>query len=528
MTKKCIAMATLACFILLTFSCATTGRFVPPEEVQAEPQTWIEKVVTTDGDLIEFAGYVVERVVNQLDGSSSKRFSGDGALIVEGSVVGVLEDGTRVAIPLEDISMVFVQKEDRIKGLLYGCGIGSAVLLGATVLFLALKESCPFVYSFDGEHYVFDGEPYGGSICPALQRTDWCRLDHLAPVDGEYRLLLTNEVDETQYTDEMILVVVDHPAGVGVFPDACGVLHTVSAQDCVLSATDEHGSDLTAWFGENDDVYWSSDLRIADPADVACLVDTLYLTFPGSDDHREAALLVNGCSTVWASQMLRVVSELWGREAGAWHASLEPFAARAALDQWQRRECVYKLQVNVMTSEGWQRRAEIFGGGPFVSEDRAVPLDLEGVSGDSIRIMLTPPIGFWKLNWFAMGYTDSQDTVSVTELQAVSAVAHDGADICQELLAEDGLYYVSPEPGQMAELVFAAPPEDPELERTIFAQVSGYYDMHLDPDADPRPLEAARIFAQPHYIVRLAIDEYHAWRSRALASLSVPESEEHQ
>ncbi len=48
----------------------------------------------------------------------------------------------------------------------------------------ATKSSYLFIYSWDGEKYVFDGEPYGGAIMPALARTVWSELKHLKEERG--------------------------------------------------------------------------------------------------------------------------------------------------------------------------------------------------------------------------------------------------------------------------------------------------------------------------------------------------------
>jgi hypothetical protein len=53
-------------------------------------------------------------------------------------------------------------------------------------------------------------ETFGGAIFHAAQRTDVDNLDHLAEVGGAYRVKLTNELQETQYVDELKLLVVDH------------------------------------------------------------------------------------------------------------------------------------------------------------------------------------------------------------------------------------------------------------------------------------------------------------------------------
>ncbi|MBK8552290.1 MAG: hypothetical protein IPL53_14985 [Ignavibacteria bacterium] len=127
-------------------------------------------------------------------------------------------------IPVKDIKALIIEKDEINPGLtvLATLGIiaGLAVLIGAIVA--ATKESCPFVYSFDGKKFTFDAEPYGGAIAEGLQKTDYSRLEHLKPVDGKYKLYMRNEADETQHTDEMKLLLVEHPMNTEVAPDISG------------------------------------------------------------------------------------------------------------------------------------------------------------------------------------------------------------------------------------------------------------------------------------------------------------------
>lgn len=119
--------------------------------------------------------------------------------------------------------------------------VGTIALLNA--LESATSSSCPLIYSFDGTHYVLDGEPYGGAVCQGLQRTDFCRLDNLSPVDGEYRILLANELDEIQYTDEFKLLIVEHSKNVVVYQDANGVFYTASDIQKPMRVIDADGND---------------------------------------------------------------------------------------------------------------------------------------------------------------------------------------------------------------------------------------------------------------------------------------------
>jgi len=53
---------------------------------------------------------------------------------------------------------------------------------------------------------------------------------------------------------------------------------------------------------------------------------------------------------------------------------------------------------------GWIARGSVPSGGPFIAEDRVIPLDVSRVSGTRLRIRLRPPVGFWALNSFAVSY----------------------------------------------------------------------------------------------------------------------------
>jgi hypothetical protein len=141
--------------------------------------------------------------------------------------------------------------------------------------------SCPFLYSFDGTDYVFDSETYAGAVTRGLERTDLDNLDHLRSSDGAYRLLLTNERPETEYTDELSLVVVDHPEGTSVHPDTRGSPRVIADAVSAASATGLRGADYTTELAERDGRIWIGDpLATADLAVDSDLRDGVILDFP--------------------------------------------------------------------------------------------------------------------------------------------------------------------------------------------------------------------------------------------------------
>ena len=107
------------------------------------------------------------------------------------------------------------------------------------------KESCPFVYSYDGEKFVFDAEPLGGATTRGLQRSELSKLESIKEVDRKYKIMVRNEVEETQYLDQLSLYVVDHSSDYEIYPDISCNIHSIKNLELPLFAEDENGKDLS-------------------------------------------------------------------------------------------------------------------------------------------------------------------------------------------------------------------------------------------------------------------------------------------
>lgn len=495
MLRKPITWCTLVCFIITLFGCTGYSRRDISRDELTLQESKICEVVTSTGEV-----YVFQEDADW----NYARFQ-------DSTIVGTLEDGELITVPMSQVTRITVLRVDAVKTFLYVVG-GTLLVVGVVALIvLATKESCPFVYSYDGERYVFDGEPYGGAICEGLKRTDWARLEHLKPVDGTYRLLLTNEVDETQFTDEFKLWVIDHRPEVEVALDAFGHVYTVAQRVKPAKITGNHGNDLRLWLGENDKRIWESDMRSRSSEDPGDLRDSLRLTFTKPADVHAARLVVSGGTTLWGSQMLKRMTELRGETIPQWYEGMKSVENRNLLDLWNVREELYHLQVRVRVGDGWQTRGVILGGGPFVTEERVVPLDLRGAEGETVEILLTPAVGFWQLNSFALDYTTTED-VEVREIEAEKAAGDEGEDLLSLLSATDSRYYAAPRSGQSASLTFAVPADKPGTRRTVFAKASGYYEMHMTASGPPRMEILNRIALEPGYPATFAVGEYLQWK----------------
>jgi hypothetical protein len=170
------------------------------------------------------------------------------------------------------------------------------------------------------------------------------------------------------------------------------------------------------------------------------------------------------------------------------------------------REELYHLFVHVQAGAEWQRQEYLPGGGPVVGECRAVPIDLRGVDGDTVRLRLQPPIGFWSLNSFELGW--EEQPVQLARIFCDTARDERGRDVRAALESDDDLYVDFPTTRHQVRLEFKAPPPSPGRERRLFAACRGWYEVHL-PDSGRRDdVALERLRSEPGAIVRMGLDEF--------------------
>lgn len=474
---------------LLASSCSLTTTFnLAPEEISGMKKNKI--------------------IVTLKDGSS---FVMHNAQINEDKLVGVLDNRKTLELDMASIMKVTQKKTDMSLVMILGAAFGVEVLLAigaATAPSPPPSESCPFIFSFDGQDYVFDAEPYGGAVCQGLKRAEWCELQFLRPAGGRYRVLISNQLQETQYSDELKLLIVDHPREVTVAPEPDGAIRTFGRLLPPQSAVDSRGRDVASLLAADDDRIWQPSYEDTRPGTDETLREDLILEFSKPRTAQTAKLLVKAGTTPWGSQMAKRFLELFGTDIPAWYDEVNRHGpAFYQIMSWYAAEELYLLKLLVQTPRGWEPRGMIYSGGPFVSEKKAYELNISDIQGETLKIRIQPPLNFWRIDQFAVAF-DKDVPVACQELSPIQAVDRAGRDWREALAANDDRYFVMPNIDDSAELVFDAPPPVPGANRTVFLKAAGYYEVHLEGKGKPQTDLIDKIQTVPGTTLRLAYEDY--------------------
>ncbi|MCE9593440.1 MAG: FG-GAP-like repeat-containing protein [Planctomycetes bacterium] len=138
----------------------------------------------------------------------------------------------------------------------------------------ALRGSCPFLYTWNGERNVFVSDVLGITplglpmapgefVPPDHDEYVLVRGEQLAAKDGVFELHFTEELREVTYLDRIRLDVIDHPIGTEIFPNELFCfppfptphVHTMREPLAPTRVVGSDGKDWTAALAKNDEVF---------------------------------------------------------------------------------------------------------------------------------------------------------------------------------------------------------------------------------------------------------------------------------
>ena len=393
--------------------------------------------------------------------------------------------------------------------------------------------SCPLVYSWDGRRWRLDSGTFGGALAPALARTDVDLLEHATAAGGRLRLRMTNELHEIEHVNAVEVVAVDHAPGTVAVPDPAGGIHLLRMTWDPVSARDMDGRDASPLIAQADGRAWESVARARDPSRPQSLRDGVVLTFRRPADARRIWLVVDAQNTVWATNLLGRFLDAQGAAVNAWYASLRIGSVRRAVQRRFIREAF--LHVDVERDGRWSSQGFLWEAGPEVMKRQAIPVDLAGVRGDTVRVRLTAPPSFWRIDAVGLALdvagdeaggagarratptTLSQDAAgggapratSTTTVLPLLAAFTAGRDVRSELAGRDHRE-LTMRTGDEVELVFGDKPRAAATIRTYFLRSTGWYRMESRSRGFPEVATLARLAFDRDGLARMAVERSNA------------------
>ncbi|MBF9221077.1 hypothetical protein [Hymenobacter ruricola] len=427
--------------------------------------------------------------------------------------------GDRVSIPFSAIRQIDLVEQDTGRTLASyvfgGLGIAAGVFALLAVIVALTKSSCPFVYAHDGQQYRFVGEAYGGAIFAPAERDDYLPLPNIQPENNQYRLKISNELKERQYTNLAELWVAQHPAGTQVLLDQRGHVQTLAAPLPPTQARTPAGQDCTAQLRAPDDnaVLFNEEIAGNAPNEVV-------LTFARPAAARHGKLVLRAQNSLWLDYLYGQFIEKFGGAYNGW-AGQQKTQPAAINRQWALDQGI-PLQVYVDAGRGWQLAESIPTVGPLAARDVVVPLDFGAQASPTVRVKLACGFMFWEVDYAALDCSPNVP-VQLENCRLQTARTERGADARAALAAPDTLRLKQLHAGTVVDLTYQCrlPAPAAGTRRSVFLRTRGYYEHVREFKGLPN-LPELYAFKKPGRFIEFSKEKYHdaTAQNNALATTS--------
>jgi len=377
-------------------------------------------------------------------------------------------------IPLNEISEIKIIDPDSGRTVasyvFTTVGVLASVFAILLIIVALTKSSCPYVYVFDGETYVFEGETFGGAIAQNLERDDYMPLPHLKDNHGLYKVRISNELKEIQYTDLAELIVVNHPKKANVILDKYGNPLLLINEINASSAISESGENILPALEKKDkNVFFFNESNSA--------TNAVVMTFSKPIDVEKGKLIFSAKNTLWFDYIFGTFISKFGSAYQAWMQNQSNLPREEQLKKISQNN--FPISVYVKKNNSWQFVDEIMTVGPLAFRDFVVPIDLSGISGNKVEVKFETGFMFWELDAVAMEF--SSDLVRDVEIVKPTLANGTGAkDWTHSLMCADEDYMIQPISGNMTEISFKIKPAGYGYTQSVFLHTRGYYTLIRD------------------------------------------------
>lgn len=388
----------------------------------------------------------------------------------------VLPVDNKVSLAITDISRLDIYNPDTgrtaiswVLGFVIGGFVAFLTLILLLILFLSLGGSCPYIYVNTGDGYAFAGEIYSGAVYAPLERNDYLTLPHLVAENGNYKLKITNELKEVQYTNLTELIIVDHPAKSEVLVDKYGNYQTAVELNSPISAVNFLGKDILNTVNEKDSLSYSgvlSDMELP-------LTDGIIMTFDHPEGVESGKLFLRSKNSLWLDYVYKKSHDLFGGYFDNWTKKQNKSDPEKLMD-WSLSQKI-PLSVLVEKNGEWVFCDYYNMAGPAALKEDVIIIDLKGIDKGPLKIKLESGAYFWEIDYVGMDYSLNMP-VGLTTVNIGKAITNNEDDVTGMLKYDDLKYYVQPETYNTADLSFPVPPFT-DSKRTVILHSKGYYQI---------------------------------------------------
>lgn len=410
--------------------------------------------------------------------------------------------GSSVSIPFDSIKSISLNKRDGGTEVAYFFLGTVGVLVGAFLIILATKSSCPFAYVQTDTGWQFIGELYPGMITENMQKDDFLPLGTYNLSSDVFVVKVTNELREIQYTDALELIALEHPENVEVLLDDSGNSHTFSQIQAPTRVTLDDFSEATEVALYKDEVPYAFNNVNNDITEARRYVE---VEFDVPNQNADAKLYLRAKNSLWLDYIFGEFNKKFGTRYSEFQKQQQKRTG-AESRQWIHDQHI-PLSVYVQTDNRWELITSINTVGPLKYRNLVVPIDAKYFGKEKVKIKLETGFMFWEVDYVGIDFTPNMELKKL-ELSPKTAFDQEGNLVTKLVASTDKTYLVQPNIGDEVIVTF----ENETLSHgthSMFLKNRGYYNYKRDFSGTP-DIQTLKQFKEKEQFTLYSMMEYQS------------------
>lgn len=370
----------------------------------------------------------------------------------------------------------------------------AAIVAGGAAIIVLIACNCPHVYIYDGVEYILVTSLYTGAKALQLERDDYKEIPDFNPTSNQFEMKIMNEESESQFTDMVELMVVQHSTNTEVYADQSGNIYSISDPISPKRAINNDSLDVLSKVMDEDDKPYRFN------AQNGAGLDELFLNFEKPVGVTNGTLVLRARNTKWVASVYDEFNSLFGKKFEKW-VEMNKDKPLEERRKWMEEQGL-PLLVEINSESGWETVEVIDLVGDIDFNSIAVKLEGLNPGLDKIEMRIRCGFLFWELDRVFVDFSATPNLDA--ERFAPSFVeGNDSTASIISLKFNDQQYMEQINKGDFANIQFDNIPVKEGLQRTIFLHSEGYYVIHKSYSGKTERKELSK-YAEPGELSRLS------------------------
>lgn len=333
--------------------------------------------------------------------------------------------------------------------------------------------SCPYVYSFNGESYILEGEAFGAALGKALETQTGIILRNLKSEGDKLKIKISNERPETHYFNNISFVAIETDLEEQLYSNNKNSFSTVNSKTKIYRAYDNLNNEISNLLLEDDNNYWTSDLLSATTK--ADFEDQIFVDLNNINSTDSISFIISSINTEISNVVFAYLQTILGDEYVNFLLAAEKDEELIKI----LKEVLSRsaLKIDVWDGQKWNYVDLIYPEANHVKFQKLVRLPVIKSQNNLMKLRLRSMCDVWKIDEISYGISkNTKFSVHKPELIIFSSEVSNNFDLIKEQDSE----YLRLLPGQSIELEYK-PKSSNEKKITYAITIGGYlYEWIID------------------------------------------------